>query len=161
MTYYRFRVVGREARDISTVFNSALSRRGGKSLRKSRSALSPPGGHRSRAILGHHRFNLPAPGYIPSDLWTRQIYFRPPAGGKNGAALPRRSSPAIAPATTFIARDNPRRDGARLLLDFRRARASRCLITSESPSFSVKSRRASSHATFIVASFFFLFPFLV
>lgn len=85
MTYYRFRVAGRKARDISTVFNSALSRRGGKSRRKSRSFSHVGDTNPNRSSGINHRHNLLAPRYIrrtqiPSDLQTRQIYFRPPAG---------------------------------------------------------------------------------
>lgn len=109
MTYYRFRVVGREARDISTVFNSALSRRGGEESPKKSPVLSRQR-HQSRTILGNgHRRNLLAPGYTgtqdPDPIrFVNEAALPSPAGWKNGAALPQRSSPA-----TFIVRDKPER----------------------------------------------------
>jgi len=115
MTYYRFRVAGREARDISTVFNSALSRRGGKSRRKSR----PRRRHQSQPILGNgRRHNLPAPGCTrtpdPDPIrFANEADLLSPAGWKNDVALPRRSSsaaivppppPPLSPARTNSAR---------------------------------------------------------
>lgn len=68
-------------------------------------------------------------------------------------------------APPFIVRDDELgRDEARLLLDFRRARASRCLITSESSSSSVESRRRAKslarHLSSLSLSFFPPSPFL-
>lgn len=102
MTYYRFRVAGREARDISTVFNSALSRRGGKSRRKSRSFSHVGDTNPNQSSGTSHRHNLPAPGYTrtqdPDSIrFANETDLLSPAGWKNGAALPRRSSPAIVP----------------------------------------------------------------
>lgn len=153
MTYYRFRVVGREARDISTVFNSALSRRGGEESLKKSPVLSCQR-HQSRPILGETGtvatcLRLDIPGrrtQIPSDLRTRQIYLRPPAGKM----------------ARLYRGDRRRRPLSRQALETKRGYYSTSgaqepqgvWLLPRSPSFSVKSR---CRATFVVAFFFSLF----
>jgi len=71
MTYYRFRVAGREAHDISTVFNSALSRRERKS-RKSR-PFSHAGGASRRSNPRERAPSQPARMYPDAGPRSRPI----------------------------------------------------------------------------------------
>jgi len=86
MTYYRFRVAGREARDTPK-----------------KSPVHPRRRHQSQPILGNgRRHNLPAPGCTrtpdPDPIrFANEADLLSPAGWKNDVALPRRSSSAIVP----------------------------------------------------------------
>lgn len=104
MTYYRFRVAGREARDISTVFNFALSRvRGKESPKKSFSyagGSNPNQSSGTGTVAAFLRSGCTRTRDPDPIRFANEADLLSPAGWKNGAALPRGSSPATA---TFIA----------------------------------------------------------